>query len=768
MATASEEINGKVPSEQNPSVPTSQPSQTTNNVDLTAEEKKAIAEERNFNSTTGQSNTSSTQVRTQSSPNADDASTSPSVSPLAGAKIRSNPLTKFSSYNYVIRLQATDKNGSTNLFETKRYDPTNQKWYTLIDSAGGSGGVASTITDKVWFSREYYIDDLTFKSIVGSDNISKATIVCEVEFQITEPYGINFLKELWDFNTKKLKVNNYLDTCYMLTIEWKGFHDDGKFESLNSSNQIKYIPVKIVNISIQLTATGAVYSVSAVPYNYISSTQLFGYVPESISVQGKTLKEIITGDFQPKLNENLKKSAETNYKSINPSPVVEYRFNFVERKINGTVVNIGSYKLSEQNDVNTQNAALGKFENKNIEDELAKNMKSFSLLNRTIPTGQTVTFSGKEQIIEALSQLVIMSEYVTSQIRKFKENYNNIFSQGKKEGKTDLEISKIIQNDKELNKPINWFKILPRVVKENDWNEQTNMYNKVIQFDIVPYVIYDSRNSNNIIGGTKPSNDQVVKEYFYFFTGQNTEVLNCDIKFNTIYFNYLQSNINKINQATGTKPVNNPKEPGVAPQDPAAGETGPDTSAAVSGTPMSPTRQVVNVGKNTIERSKAAQFSSSLYSSTDLIQVTLEIMGDPDLILQDSIMYDTSAMEDEEAEDGYTGSITMTNEEKYMRLTFVSPQDIDLETGLIKKENQSIFDGIYRMNIVTSVLKQGKFTQSLELLKVVMVDPSIKASDRNELPDPPNIPLDFGVSFSNIPNAAQFFNSSNLPGPPEA
>lgn len=774
MATASEEVNGKSVSDQTPSAPKSQPTQTTTNVTLTEDEKRQIQEERTFNTTSGQFGSSVNQVRPQSSPNAEDASARPTVESFSdNKKIRPNPLTKFSSHNYVIRLQATDTAGSNHLFSTKRYEPngSQQKWYTIIDSAGGTGGVASKITDKVWFSKEYYIDDLTFKSVVGSDNISKASIVCEVDFQITEPYGISFLKELWDFNTKKLRVNNYLETCYMLTIEWKGFLDDGSFVSLNSSNQIKYIPIRIANIEIQLTSTGSVYTVKAIPYNNISSTQLFGYVPESISIQGKTLKEIIADDFKSKINENLKKTAEVNYNQQNPAAVVEYRFNFVEKKINNTVINIGSFKLGEQNDINTINAPLEKFENKNLEDELSKNMKSFSVLNRTIPTGQTITFSGKEQIVEALSQLVIMSEYVTSQIRNFKDNYNRIVKQAQNEKQSQAQVLELIQKDPELNKPIQWFKILPKVVevRAEEWNEISNMYKKVIQFDIIPYVIYDSRNANNIIGGVKPKEDQIVKEYFYFFTGRNTEVLNCDIKFNSIYFNYLQSNINKINQATGTKPVKAADSKGVNPQDSAGGPTSTDTSAAVSGTPMSPTRQVVNVGKNTIERSKAAQFSSILYSSVELIQVSLEIMGDPDLIIQDSILYDIIDMETQESDPEYTGSITMTNEEKFMRLTFVSPNDIDLETGLIKKGDNSIFDGIYRMNIVTSVFKQGKFTQTLELMKVAMVDPSIKAADRNQLPEPPQIEFQFGYDdIRNIPASVGLPTLPNLPGPPGA
>jgi hypothetical protein len=659
-------------------------------------------------------------------------------------------------------MQATTTDGANRLFANKKY--VSEDWYTIINSAGGTSGIASTASDTVWFSSEYYIDDVNFKSIVGSNNLSKASIVVELEFQITEPHGIDFIRELWNFNTNKLLVNNYLETCYLLSIEWKGFLDDGSLQSLNAQDQIKYIPMRIASIDVQLTSTGSVYSVKAIPYNTINSTQLFGYVPDNVTIQGQTLEQLISEQLAPKINEKLVQSARENYKTENPQPSVQYVFNFVQKTINGKSIDIGKFKLSSEEDINAANAALPAVLDKKTQNEIAKNMKSFELLNQPIPKGQQVPFAGKEQILEAITQLIIMSEYVTNQIKEFKQAYNDVVSAN--QGKSAVELAKIIQNTSSLNKPINWFKILPKVTAIEDWNEYTNMYNKVIQLDIVPYIIYDSRNANNIIGGSKPTEDKVVKEYFYFFTGKNTEVINCDIKFNTLYYNNLQSNKSTIDQASGAKPVEKPKDPAVRPQDPASGASDPLTAGSVSGTPSTPTRPMVNVGKFTPERSKAAQFSSILYSSVDLVMVDLEIMGDPDLIMQDTIIYDLSKMETDQQDPAYTGSISMTDEEKFMRLTFVSPKDIDLGTGLLKKENKSIFDGLYRLATVQSVFKQGKFTQTLQLMKVAMVDPAISQDERIQLPDPPVLPNTPSIPISDIPILPGLGDLSNLPAPP--
>lgn len=667
------------------------------------------------------------------------------------SKIRPNLLSKYSSSNYIIKMQATSKEGSNRLFATRTYNA--KDWITIINSAGGQGGVSKTnkndavvstegtaLTedyigkdykedDTIWFTKEYYIDNVSFQSIVGSNSASRASIVCELNFEIHEPYGINFLKELWDFNSTGLGTQNYLNTCYMLTIEWKGYLDDGSLDKDNKFS--KYIPFKIVDIEIQLTSLGSKYIIKAVPYDLIGKTQLYGFIPSGFEIKGQTLKELVE-NFKEILNSVIVQSAIDNYAPEDSSKVVPgvlYDFEFKSLKLStGQTVKIDLSNLSSEQEIDSINKPIDTKLSKNIQEDLSKNLQSFSmLLNQKIPKGQKVSFRGQEQIIEALSQMIIMSDYVTDQIREFKKEYSEILNSG---GSVQQKAKQI--KEKFSNKPIYWFKIIPRVVYLGDWNEFTNSYVPVIRYDIIPYVIYDSRNSNNFIGGGLPKQNKILKEYFYFFTGKNTEVLNCDIKFNTMYFNYHQANINKLTQANGNKPTQPIKEgmQFTRPQDLAPGVTDPLSAAAQVAIPSMITRPVTNIGSSTPERIKAAEFSSILYSTTDMITVELEIMGDPDLIMQDAIMYDIKEMLEKQDEDGYTGSIVFTQEEQFVRLTFKSPADIDLKTGLPDSNFDSIFDGIYRIISISSILNQGKFTQTLTLAKVAMNDPAVPLEKR--------------------------------------
>lgn len=664
----------------------------------------------------------------KTTPSTDDATTTSSTSETEQSEkssVRPNALSNFSSHNYIIQLQATDDSGLNELLDTKKYNPSN--WYTIINSSGGFKD--PKLEDQDFFSSEYYIDNIEFETIPGINQRTRSTIECSLKFSITEPYGLNFLKELWSFNTDVIGAENYFDTCYLLTIAWKGFEDSGKLVQLD---QTKYIPFRITNIDLQVQPSGSVYNVEAIPYNYLGNTQLYGFIPNGVTATGDTLKEL-TDSLAENINKSVKKSAEENYNQNEDTvePMVIYNFKFEPLNIPGVgIIDIGELPLSSPDEINSINKPLPAGLSAETHKELASQMASFSTLGTAIPKGQSVPFTGKEQIAEALAQMIINSKYITDQIREFKKTYEEIL----KKDPTPAGRIKLIKE--ELNKPVRWFKIVPEVESVGNWNRFTNTRQKTITYKIVPYIIKDTRNANNYIGPQSLTpNDlssAIVKEYFYFFTGKNSEILNCDIKFNTMYFNFAQSNLSKINMASGTKPVRTAPS-GSATTIEKAKIADPLTSSSIATVPISPTRLGSSIGKFTPERSKAAEFSSILFSPIDLVNVDLEILGDPDLIMQDTIIYSITDMITEEKTDGYNGSIVMNSEERFFRLKFVSPSDIDLQTGLIKNKNEStVFDGIYRLMLVRSHFKQGKFTQNLQLVKVAMIDPVIPEEERTE------------------------------------
>ena len=139
-----------------------------------------------------------------------------------------------------------------------------------------------------------------------------------------------------------------------------------------------------------------------------------------------------------------------------------------------------------------------------------------------------------------LFRSIINSKYITEQIREYREDY-------------------IINNGNPSPKPFKWFRIIPKTVIDlSQLDPSTNLYKKIITYYIVGYEIASPRVVGNSLVPSVTADTlskEVVKEYNYFFTGNNTEIINLDLSFNTQYFTYRPRNPRVMPQAQGQKPL---------------------------------------------------------------------------------------------------------------------------------------------------------------------------------------------------------------------
>jgi hypothetical protein len=658
-------------------------------------------------------------------------------------KIRPNALSSLASYNYIIELQATDFTGFSRLQQQETYIPDD--WVTIISTAGGLNGarvLRDPKADKKWFTKEYYLDDLEFESIVGINSIARATADVKVSFTITEPYGINLVQELWEFNTESLKQQNWTETCYMLKINFKGYQDDGSLTTLEFT---KYIPIRIVNLEIKLTSSGSVYTVNAVPFNSQGTDKRYGVLSKGIQCEGKTIYDVLLGvdgaidlEVSPEnyyrvtqvkpltlienppnlkwaLNKEARIEADKNKATAKTSVFpTEYDFDFINDL--GFAIGESALIRPEENDVKDTSMNLPK---NSQEAQMLKNLASYQLLGKRSESGIKINIDNQKvnfnagPITEILSQLIINSSYVTDQIREFRKNYQDAMEETNPEArKNKLEL---------LRKPFNWFRIVPKIYPIGKYDQSSNLDQKRIVFQIVGYEIQNPKGvGGQLVPAAKQSDIEklVVKEYYYFFTGKNTEIINMDISLNTSYFTYRPRNSQINAQATGKKPTEsiqnntgtniNTNET-VAVKDP--------LNAAKTTVPTAKTERASSgMGTATADRNVAGEVASALYSNVDQLSVNLEIVGDPDLIKQDGV-FRTAVTDDE------TIPITFDNQERYVQLVFANPKDIDDETGTIEKigeEQRNVgFSGLYRILQIKSRFSQGKFVQVLDLLRAV-------------------------------------------------
>lgn len=661
---------------------------------------------------------------------------------LLDGNIRPNALKQFATFNYIIELQATSIIKQQN-FQTSE-DYVAADWKTLISSAGGTRGVgALDESDKrKWFTKEYYLDDLEFNSIVGVTNNARATADLTVNFNIIEPYGINFIQELWEYNSLVLNCANWSETSYLLKITFKGYTDRGE---LQQSEIVKYLPIKIINIEVKLTESGSVYAVSGYVFNSQATDKVYGVLNQKTQCEGKTVSDIILGaDGKTDSLDNLGNSdvllGETNVqlqqltiidgsgnlkKSLNNfvvseaarnkspdtlSAVTQYDFKFVGE----LGQQIANSEISDQIDPKDTPMELPE---DSIEANMLRNLKSYQFLGQR--NSSTIKINIEKQkvnfnaglITEILSQIIINSTYITDQIKNFRKNYLDAMA--------DKNPSSRASKLEALKAPFNWFRIVPKVYDTGIYDAVSNRYQKRIVYQILGYTI---SNTVSVGGSLVPSEKQsaiesrVLKEYNYFFTGKNSEIISLDINLNTNYWNYRPRNPRIIEQATGAKPGDKPNgnqsSSGYGytlnPTDLKAVRD--PINSTITYVAASPERAVYGMGLATPDRVLAGQVASSIYNNVTQLVVEMEIMGDPDLFKQDGV-YKVLTQPDDQV------PIIFDNQEQYVRITFTNPRDINDSTGTLESGNQkeSVFSGLYVIIQINNMFKQGKFTQQMTL-----------------------------------------------------
>ena len=287
-------------------------------------------------------------------------------------------------------------------------------------------------------------------------------------------------------------------------------------------------------------------------------------------------------------------------------------------------------------------------------------------------------------VTQLIKLLVDTSEYVTDQVDQI----------------TDENTRKVLPNDKDP-KRLTMFKITPEVEllqfdpKRNDFAYKiTYVISKTLARTESPYV----PQANKTCYG-------VHKKFDYWFTGNNTEVLNFEQDYNLLWFNSIGANYDpsnldyQVNVGTIIKTFFQTNS----------------THSTQGGT------------NRTTEA--AASISSDLYSPGDQGNIELTIVGDPDFLAQSEIFYSPSVRLNSEYKHSpflEDGSVNVDVSDIFFSLNYNTVVDYDLETGIADttKENfgRDIASGkpglvrhsfIYRANTITTELNEGQFVQIL-------------------------------------------------------
>ena len=574
----------------------------------------------------------------------------------------------------------------------------------LVQSAG-----APAAERNEWFNVDFYIENFTLDSVVGTQAVGSPHNAVTLEFDVVEPQGITLLNRLNnavidhlgpDTTVSQARADG-LAQSYLMVIRFYGYDGAGNLVTASdlglpattdaNAIQEKFIPFVITGFGYKIATKATEYKISGacVGTNIAFSTAR-GSIPFNIQLTASTIDQLFNGN---KVLTNTQDEGQNENQSGTTQTVVQgltQALNDQQQRMAGESAEIpDEYEIVFQ-DPALRNAKIvkpgkvSKTKASNLTAEQAARKYLTSKLNYD-KESQTYNVLAGTQIVQLIDLLLRTSSYVTSQ--------QDIYI----DEKTGQPVGPEDPNGVPRSVPtVQWYRVKTQVVPLGyDRKRRTIAYK--ITYLINKYQI------NNPRSAYFPNSEYrgVHKLYKYWFTGQNTEVLDFEINVDKNFFMVI-GNDGRIDtrdpgQFGGTQIYSS--APGQSLQ---MGERGSSVPAA--------------------------NLSDRLYSFADVASAELDIVGDPDWIQQNEIVYNRSLTLEPFAPDG---SVNFDASEVLFELRFNPVVDYDLATGLsnVYENNRDIsIEGpngdvtqpnaaqesiIWCATTVTSMFREGSFTQRL-------------------------------------------------------
>ena len=529
-------------------------------------------------------------------------------------------------------------------------------------------------------SHNIYIENVNILSTVGPNAERNLANFTKMDFEMHEPFGMTLIEKI----RGSAYLNGYLDyqdAPFLLTIEFKGFNNQGKPIVGSNVNHAtgdhgnigfltRKIPIYIVNVEMDVNEGGSKYRCTAIPYTDMAHDNRFTQSRITVALDGLGGIADWKVKVEKALNEDLM-SQEVKDRTRTAGYEDKYVFSYHE-----DVVNQGSAYVSMRDSIHTSSASVA--------NEILLKAQAQAEFERSWQnaTGQTnigedglpsqfniadMDKSGKKksaasQQINANDNLVKMFEdaiRTTTGYQKLIENFWVSYLRGASNG-GDSNASGVLDklntleegeatryldsllNDKDKsqvlggiisnNQYIDWFKIKTTVytVTDRGLDPKTKMYPKIIHYRAEPFKIHVLK----ILGagmslGKIDWSQQVRRNYNYIYTGENIDVQSININYKSAFF---QRNVREAKTITEKGVVNNFVE---WVKDIVGDEVHPE--------PSKPIRQYPSIvkGFNSMDvdnpvTAKAQAFYDYLTNPiADMIKIEMEILGDPAYICQD-------------------------------------------------------------------------------------------------------------------------------------
>ncbi len=553
--------------------------------------------------------------------------------------------------------------------------------------------------------RDIFFEEVNMLSTVGPSEERGLADFVKMEFKLHEPFGISFVEKM-RAAARLQGYKDHLDAPMLLTIEFKGFNENGI--PMEGQGTVRKIPVLITRVDLDVNEGGAIYDVTAVRINDLAFDDRFKFPRTVVNFTAQGLEQAGERLVEKLTNQILKERDELNVREV----LDEYKIEFDPEILK----NAGEQYVGEKS---VQNAR-----------EQGRGRGSESIIK--IDTGEAV-ITNNTSIVRLIEDMVRQTKYyediATDLWATYLTRANAI--EKKKDIPTE-DIKKLILSDEfeqiVSNNPfVDWFKIKTNV--QTHYREPLDginkMHRKTITYRVIPYKIHVLKFLRpGVFMKAGVARSQVMKQYNYIYTGENFDIQSLRINYKTAFYMRNAIEISKgadsefskldqfISRIKGT-------------EDPTKGDITLMRSypSAIKG------RMLFNKSsQNNAKDARKQDFYDYLTNPTvDMMRIEMTILGDPAYLCQDQFIPLGEGQQKssrDRFDDKKFGCFNADSHTPLIELVYILPDDIDEKKGVMfdnksmVKEENLFFAGVYQVVKIDSQMSNGQFLQTLTCVRL--------------------------------------------------
>ena len=270
---------------------------------------------------------------------------------------------------------------------------------------------------------------------------------------------------------------------------------------------------------------------------------------------------------------------------------------------------------------------------------------------------------------------------------------------------------------------MDYFMVRMEVTNKPEFDHSANKPYQEFTYVVTPYKIHYSRIPD--YGSLKLDAKQLItyaqRSYNYFYTGQNVDVLNFKLNFNTLYFEAVPTalgNNDAVLSADTAAPSNTTNLQSTSNEKNPADSLGraPVKGVAQPINPVGGAGQLPNYDPYAIMARNMHQ--ALINSRASMITGEIDIIGDPFYLVTGGIGNYVPAPSTTNPRVTVDGDADHNYGEVLIQIIFNNPIDIGKDGLMVFDQSRTKFSGVYRVNRVQNTFHDGMFKQRLDIIRV--------------------------------------------------